>query len=343
MKTLKLKSKLLNLFILTVASLIFGSTSSAFANEVCIKTADNNGIQSQILYAGQYIDTGTVSTQISGENLLITFETSGDWQLVETHLWVGENISDMPQTRKGNPKIGNFPYASGDITGNTFHVFTIPLESLNYLCPDNDKNFFVAAHAALQKVDGSGNVIQTETGWADGDKFVEKGSWSTFFSFTLSCDCDGPVKETSYETAFAEGQLCFLDIDEDNDGSGDFNRWGWSIGPIGVGSYSYDIYAGAGQCDTNKGTLVGTLNVIYDGFTAEIKYTMNTGFSMEEVHLYVGPEVLPSNVNGEYTVAPGQYPYINDELDEQLSYTFIVDELFGDLHIVAHAVVGGEY
>jgi hypothetical protein len=71
------------------------------------------------LYAGQTIDAGTVCSSVNGDNLDVTFTTTGGWELEEAHLWVGTKLSDMPQTKKGNPKIGNFPYNSGDISGST--------------------------------------------------------------------------------------------------------------------------------------------------------------------------------------------------------------------------------
>lgn len=86
------------------------------------------------------------------------------------------------------------------------------------------------------------------------------------FQYTWQqCDAPPPPPESGTETAFAYGgeQLatCFLDLDFNSDSKSDFNRWGWTNGPLAAGSYSFDIYAGAGQCDLTKGTLVGTLNV----------------------------------------------------------------------------------
>ena len=41
--------------------------------------------------------------------------------------------------------------------------------------------------------------------------------------------------------------------------------WGWSNGALSEGTYYFDIFAGAGQCDRTKGALVGLLTVDYDG------------------------------------------------------------------------------
>lgn len=302
------------------------SVSSEGANSSC-----------QILYAGQNIDAGTVCVSVDGENLVITYETKDGWELTEAHLWLGENLADMPQTRKGNPKIGNFPFNSGNITGQTTFSFSISTAELGgepYLC---DKTIFVAAHAALRKDNGDG-TYQTETGWADGDKFVERGSWATFFSFTFVCT-DDPPEEKDCETAFALGDFgtCFI-------GSQwlDANRWGWTNGPLSAGSYLMNIYAGAGQCDISKGTLVGELQVEYNGTSATVTYVMYEGFTMDETHLYIGNEPFARDKNGEFTVAPGQYGNIHD-LEDASSDTFTISGLSGDIYIVAHAVACGGF
>jgi hypothetical protein len=87
---------------------------------------------------------------------------------------------------------------------------------------------------------------------------------------------------------------------------------------------------------------VGLLTVDYDGSTATVTYNTCGDYTMDEVHLYVGNEILARDVNGDYTVAPGQYPYIDDDIDTN-EYTFMVYGLAGDIYVVAHAVVVGDY
>jgi hypothetical protein len=90
------------------ARLIGGHTDAAsHANAQCV--AVDGGVQTQTLFAGQTIDIGTVTMEVVDDNLEVTFQADLGWQLQETHLWVGTNLADMPQTRKGSPKIGNFP------------------------------------------------------------------------------------------------------------------------------------------------------------------------------------------------------------------------------------------
>ena len=79
---------------------------------------------------------------------------------------------------------------------------------------------------------------------------------------------------------------------------------------------------------------------------ANVSYVMSgndkdTGlpYALEEVHLYVGNYLFAVN-NGQNTVAPSQYPYI-DEVDSKSEYTFTVDNLSGAIYIMAYALVSG--
>ena len=154
---------------------------------------------------------------------------------------------------------------------------------------------------------------------------------------------DSPLSDCETAFAYSDDATCFIGMDFDGDGKNDFNRWGWSIGPLSAGNYTFDIWAAAGQCVLSNGTLVGKLYVRYDGSTATwiVEYSMNPGFTMDETHLYVGSDPLPSK-NGEFTVAPGQYPFIHDPIDLTID-RYVITDLSGPIYIVAHAVVCGDY
>ena len=67
---------------------------------------------------------------------------------------------------------------------------------------------------------------------------------------------------------------------------------------------------------------------------------------MTETHLYVGNEILAWDNDPEdpgYTVAPGQYPYIHEDLANVQTDVHTVTGLSGDIHVVAHAVVWGDF
>jgi len=287
------------------------------------------------LLAGQSITAGTVCAVVEGSNVKVTYTTTGGWLLYEAHLWAGLNLADMPQTNSGNPKIGNFPYNSAGLGGLTTYSFMVPLATFGLSSSATtcgDVTAYMVAHAVVKKqlADGS---FQSETAYGEGTRLVAKGNWAMWFSVILTCVDDKP-KVSTCETAFAySGNMatCFI-------GSGlvDTSRWGWFNGPVGPGSYTWDIYAGAGQCDLSKGTKVGALGVTYDGSTANVTYNMSPGFTMDETHLYVGAAPLPTK-NGAYTVAPGQYGNIHT-LTSSSSDTFNISGLSGSVYVVAHSV-----
>jgi len=300
------------------------------------------------LYAGQTINSGSVTVGNDENYLYVTFSASDPWLLSETHLHVADSLASIPQNKKGNPKVGNFAYQRSYDPLVAEDTYVIAKSDLGL---DANNSVVIAAHAVVVQVDGAGNVIANETGWGYGERFVDKGSWATYFQYEWEeCDAPPPPQESGTETAFAVGDLatCFLDLDMDMDAERDFNRWGWTNGALAEGSYSFDIYAGAGQCDLTKGTFVGTLSVNYSNGTATVTFQMTetdatTGlaYNLVETHLYVGSEILAKDVNGAYTVAPGQYPTIHDELANVLSDSYTISGLSGDIYVVAHATVAG--
>lgn len=301
------------------------------------------------LYAGQTISAGTVTVANDANFLYVTYATTGDWKLQQTHLHIGDTLTPVPVAKTGNPKIGNFMYRTTHDPLVTTFTYTIAKSSLSL---DANQSMVVAAHAVVVKTDATGAIIANETGWADGKRFTERGSWATYVTYIWQdCVVDPPV-ETKTETAFAfDGTYsgaCFLDLDLDGDGRDDFNRWGWTIGPLAEGSYTFDIYAGAGRCDIGKGTHVGYLTVDYYDGSATVTYNMigtnpSTGvaYNLVEAQLYVGGEILPRDVNGEFTVAPGQYPENSGELRNVTTKSFTVEGLSGSVYVVAHASVAG--
>jgi hypothetical protein len=60
---------------------------------------------------------------------------------------------------------------------------------------------------------------------------------------------------------------------------------------------------------------------------------------MTATHLYVGSNRLPRDRRGRETVAPGQYPYGHDTLNNVTTDSYTVTGLSGDIYVIAHAVV----
>ena len=94
------------------------------------------------------------------------------------------------------------------LDGNT----DLRLEDLDSYCPDGANDVIYAmAHAAVRKPDGSGG-FQTETGWGDGTRVLEKGTWATRTEIMLEVACGTlppPPGDRGDETAIMYGSIGF--------------------------------------------------------------------------------------------------------------------------------------
>jgi hypothetical protein len=163
-------------------------------------------------------------------------------------------------------------------------------------------------------------------------KTTLKSSFTSWYVDFCIEPCEEPTCETGYAYGGDQGD-CFLNLNTQG------NNWGWSNGGITEGTYSWDIYAGAGQCDLSRGTLVGTLDIVYSGGVAAITYNIDAGFTLEETHLHIGETEatrLPLNKKKKFITAPGQFDYSGG------SY-FEIPNLSGEIWVTAHAVVCGYY
>jgi hypothetical protein len=320
------------------------------------------------LFAGQTINVG--STCVAIDNTVdtsaqcgagstgvmnITYTTTGGWEIVETHLAAGDQLGDIPVNKAGNPQIGQFAFAGTSPAGTTTKSYSVPLCSFGLDGAEeacDPVKSYLAAHAVVRKANANGSW-QSETAWGDGERIVTKGSWAEYFNMKLECkeEVDPPPPPVAQcETAFARvseidgDDTCFIGADFDGDGVDDgFNRWGWSNGPIAPGtSTQWPVYAAAGQCNLGNGELVGHLSVSYANGAAQVTFDRVGDFVLDEEHLYIGNEPLPRDGNGQYTVAPGQYPRVV-ELDEATHTTHTVDGLSGSIYVVYHAVACGSF
>lgn len=156
---------------------------------------------------------------------------------------------------------------------------------------------------------------------------------NTIYTFKVSITMESKcmVCDTAYAYGGKNYAKCFLCYG--------FSNWGWTNGPLGPGSYTFELWAGAAGCDTSKGTLVGWLTVDYNGSRAIITYNMYNGNYMTATHLYVGNNRLPRDKKGRETVSPGQYPYKHDPLNNVTTDSYTVTGLSGNIYVVAHADV----
>jgi len=290
------------------------------------------------LYAGQTINVGSLSFDDIDTNgdkiddaLVITYNLTNGWELVDVALWIGPSLTTLPVNKAGNPVVGQFPYKASNLAGKTSFSITVPFANLSYIPGPDPVSFFVAAHASVRILNGSS--YQNETAWGDGLRLVQRGNWAMYFNITLTKDPESEPKKTVTETAFAYSPIYSAPFDP--------NRWGWTNGPLSAGKYTFDFYAGAAQNILSKGKLVGTVTLVYDGSKATVTYKLNSPYQLVEAHLYLGSEILPRDNKGEYTIAPGKYGNIASGLNGATQYIFNVSGLSGQIYMVAHATVSG--
>jgi hypothetical protein len=328
------------------------------------------------LWAGQDNEAGTVYISNDNENFYITIDTNTTSDLQEVHIYVYEDESALPDKR---PTPGLAPYVEQDIYADSVTV-TIPITGLVNL--EDYFFVIHAALVEDAAGSDDGSSLAGETAYAAGDDnpdFNGKGAWFYVVGYTLNAviefiteDVYEDVHVDVHEDVHVDVHVDVIEeLETDNTDPEDtelpemgeetawayanptglygnnfldygFSRWGWSLGPLTSGSYEFDIYAGAGQSDITKGTLVGTLTVAYNASagTAEIAYLLDEGFYLGVTQIYVGNEMFAQS-GGAPTVAPGQLGNIHD-LDFVASDSFLIEGLTGEIFITAHADVWSE-
>ena len=147
------------------------SGDSGSATQTPAPSFQQGVIKTVELVAGQNMNAGTVTVSISGGNLVVTFNTTGEWKMYATHLYVGtEKPTDSAP--------GQFPYQHDWLKGVTQDTYTIPLSWFDAQC---GTTLYIAAHADL----GS------QTGWGQGTGFGH--GWAMYFSVTIPCVTPTPT------------------------------------------------------------------------------------------------------------------------------------------------------
>lgn len=133
-----------------------------------------NGLYESELWAGRdHTKVGMVLVDWwDGDTIRIRYETDEGCYLVETHVAVADSLAGIPQTQKGNPKIGHFPYAMEHDPPVT--------EVTYYIDVAGPGTYYIAAHAVVS----CGG--ECETAWGQGDNVGEfpGNSWALYFWFS---------------------------------------------------------------------------------------------------------------------------------------------------------------
>lgn len=142
-----------------------------------------------------------------------------------------------------------------------------------------------------------------------------------------------PTYCVSPQTGYAKSEeSATCSIGNDPNGG---NNWAWSNGPFSPGQTDvFQIWAGAGQCDTSNGGEAGTGTVLYSqNGDVTISFELFSGFTMQGANIYIGKNQWPPKL------APGQFPY---SIASTTSGSFTYGPFSGPIYYLFHADnVGG--
>lgn len=339
-----MKTKITILLIALLPFIFFGCQKNEVPEDVKIDQTENGELKSLDDLCGeplignltdweQTVNPGNLIIGNDEDNLYVTFEATGTWAFASLYLYVGspENVpGEINNDGTGHFSPWNFPIGEWYFSGTQYETFIISLEEL-------DECFIVVGYSNAE------NLTTGEEALVYGKSNFKSSGY--YMDYCLQ-EC-APPPSIGSETCFAYGDqyaYCFRDFKKKNGqynpgGSAkkNYSRWGWT-NEIAEGSYNFEVWAGAGQCDLTKGTLVGHLAIEYYSPTATVTYNMIPGYVLTETHLYIGDEAIPKKNNNKPTLAPGQYPYKHGNLGNATTDTYTVNGLSGDIWVIAHGV-----
>lgn len=269
---------------------------------------------------GATVATMTVSNTTTTLNL--NFAAAAGCALTNIYVWIGNDPASAPSNVYNNVDINAFPHKIAVASPGSSFELSVPLDTISLPSDPCTGPLYI-----FTKV-----FTDCGYGWPAG------GSTHLNFPYVAYqlCGLDCTVLE-GCETAFAKGGYVFAsDARANPEGLASLglarNRWGWAIRRTGTGTTVHNIYAGAGQNNISRGTLVGTVSIGWDGTTATATYELASGVVMTEAHLYAG-NTAPT------TIAPGQYGNIASFLTPTSSHTFTVPLSGDEAWFIVHAVV----
>jgi hypothetical protein len=171
-----------------LAVLAFPGSMSARNGQDCLPELDPACTAEVPLLAGQYMDVGSIVVQRSTDEVCVTYLLSEDsladgLLIYETHLAIGDELVDIPQTKGNkwgtNPIPGQFPYSESFCEGVPCVSFCFLLEDLGLV---DVETLYIAAHAVVGIVEMD-VVYMMETAWGEGSRFNERGNWGMYFMF----------------------------------------------------------------------------------------------------------------------------------------------------------------
>lgn len=192
-----MKNRLSKLLFVGVLGLLLYSCNNTGLEElegvgVAVETEDSNFKSGEVIsfcnqatevdfLAGQNIKAGTILIGNDNDFVYVIYQTANGWYFSQTQLYVGVK-EGVPVNKQGNPQIGLFPLKTVHSPLASYFVYKIRKSDL-------PEAFIVAAHADVQKVI-DGVVVQKETAWSQGTRFVSKGNWAMYTDYEIQNCCE---------------------------------------------------------------------------------------------------------------------------------------------------------
>jgi hypothetical protein len=156
-------------------SFIKGSPYGNVNSRIVISQPEACGISFKTdLIAGQNINVGEVEVYNDKTTVYITASTTvgSNWYITQSHLKIGSTAASLGIGK--NPAPGQFPYKMTHNPALQIVTYEFDIASL-------PSTFYFAFHAVVVRIDeNTGLVLQGETAWGYGPKFVTKGNWATY-------------------------------------------------------------------------------------------------------------------------------------------------------------------
>lgn len=198
-------SAILTVFVLLLVSSLIAGCAGGSGDISQAPTSESTGTrsgevcgtpQTVTLFAGQHIDVGTVTVWNDTDNVYIKYETKDNWVITETHMATALSLAGIPQTKTGNPKVGNFPYNDQHSPPVTEYTYVVNYKDAGY-APGNI--LYIATHAVVKLLNENGEIIQEETAWGNGEGFPGK-NWAMYFTYEIQACVPIVIKPGDFRT-----------------------------------------------------------------------------------------------------------------------------------------------
>ncbi|GEM_PF-2424720 len=176
------------------------------------------------LIAGQNMGVGTVTVENDDEKLCVTYALNEEaldegWGIYETHLAIGNELADIPQTRGNrwgtNPIPGQFEYGDDELEGVEEWAFCILLEDLDV---DYEDELYIAAHAVVKRLAGYGDAVSA-TIYGVGTVVGNENEGNIYVIYPLAQETDVIFEDVWGEANMTPGPRWYpnaLAFDEEN-------------------------------------------------------------------------------------------------------------------------------